>query len=92
MEVERMAKREQNFKSRFHKGTNPIPDSDFVVETVVNGEIVKLGTVHVSGKIVAEEIESYQSIKGHEPHDVAKRLAYEKFPKANPIILSIGGE
>lgn len=84
-----MAKNEtQNSESRYHKGWIPIKDTVWKVETLKDGEFVTLGEITVKGSLVSAEMDAHQSIKGYEPYDIAQHVANEKFPNANPIIVS----
>lgn len=77
-------------ESRYHKGTIPIPDTCWLVETTTKKGLKfrKVGIVKVSGKLVAEEMNAHMSIKGYEPMDIAEKVAHKKFPRTNPIILT----
>lgn len=74
---------------KYHKGTISISDTKWKVFTVSKDgkSFVFLGEIFVSGKIVGDEMDACRSIKGHEPHDVAWRMASEKFLNENPIIV-----
>ena len=61
------------------KGTKRIPDTCFKVLTVKNDKFVKLGEITVKGSYVAKMMDEHMSIKGYEPSDLARKLAYEKF-------------
>lgn len=75
---------------RYWKGTKPIPDTCWLVETVdrKTDSFKKVGKVSVSGKLVAHEMDVHRSIKDYMPSDIAKKVARRKFPKTNPIIVS----
>jgi hypothetical protein len=74
-------------RSRYRKGTIPIDDTCWLVETVKDDKFVKVGVVGVFGKTVSREMDSHKSIKGYEPYDIAKKIASRKF-KVNPVIVS----
>jgi len=73
--------------AKHHKGWIPIPDTRWKVLTIEKDKFVEVGEVFVSGKKVAREMDSHRSIKGYEPYDIAKQLAHQKYPKANPIVI-----
>jgi len=76
----------QNINSRYFEGTIPIKDSRWKVWTISEDKFVEVGEVYVSGKVVLQEMRSHQSIKGYEPHDIAMKIAYQKF-KVNPVMV-----
>lgn len=82
---------------RYSKGSIPIPDTTFDVFTIKKNRFVKVGDIFVSGKTVSEEMDKHYSIMGYTPECVAKKLARRKYPRANPVIVTLkevvkGGE
>ena len=77
-------------KIKYRKGWIPIPDTKWKVEAIDKDgmSFTYIGTITVSGKRVSKEMNDHQSIKGYEPYDIAQRVAYEKYPHINPIVLS----
>lgn len=75
-------------ESRYRKGTKPIPDSTWRVETIKDNKFIKVGKVFVKGADVQKAMREHRSIKGYTPFDLAKKKAREKYPEANPVILT----
>lgn len=84
-----MIKSQSENTSRFYKGTKPIPSTRWKVFTTAKNGVgfVEIGTVFVAGKRVSREMDEHLSIKGYMPHDIARKIAHRKYPKANPIIV-----
>jgi hypothetical protein len=72
----------------YKTGWLPIPDTRWKVETIVNGRFKTLGIITVKGSVVGAEMDAHKTIKGYEPCDIAHKIAGQKFPNANPIMIS----
>lgn len=77
-------------KAKYYKGWIPILDTKWKVETISKDgmSFVYVGKITVSGKRVSEEMNAHRSIKGYEPYDIAQKIAHEKYPHINPLIVS----
>jgi hypothetical protein len=76
----------QNQTKRYWAGDAPIPDIDFTVFKIVDEQFVQIGTITVTGKEVGDEMDTFQSIKGHMHQHIAQRKAEAQFD-ANPVIV-----
>jgi len=86
-------KRNQNIKPRYHDGTIPIPDTEWIVEIWDDEGFEKnwrdpnydpwkvVGWVFVSGKEVGELMRKTQNIADNMPAKIAYRKAREKYPQ-----------
>ena len=73
---------------KYRSGWLPIADKVFKVETVKNGKFILLGEILVTGGEVGAEMDAAQSIKGHTHENIAGRIASERYPKTEPLIVT----
>lgn len=77
-------------RSRYRKGWIPLPDTVWKVERISKDgmSFIYVGKIVVSGKRVSQEMNAHRSIKGYEPYDIAQKIAHEKYPHINPLVVS----
>lgn len=64
----------------YQKGTKPISDSCWQAFKIEGGEFVNVGKpFRVRGSVVGREMDRAHSIKGHEPYNIAHRIAVKRF-------------